>query len=244
MCSGKRTSPLFGLSHRILERVEEGGVGRRIVEGAAVPRRGRRRRAPGSGSAPGRRRRSGGFPIQSPMPRHSSVRAHQRDVGVVPVEGAAAQSVGDGLRRPEVHHVECADRADVGEAGAGDGAEAVGAVAGARRREGGRRPRWSSRRSPRPAGRRRRASPSAAAGAGGVEDEAVVGRAERSATRVTQGVVTPNIVRPSAGRASATGAARVIATIARRAVEDTRVMPVEAGDIGDRGIKVMSETPT
>ena len=53
--------------------------------------------------------------------------AHQGDVGVVAVEVAAGEAVGDGLGRPEVHHVEGAGGADVREAGADDGAEAVGA---------------------------------------------------------------------------------------------------------------------
>ena len=51
--------------------------------------------------------------------------AHQRHLRVVRIEGAALVALGHGLGRAEVHHVERADRADVGQPRADDGAEAV-----------------------------------------------------------------------------------------------------------------------
>jgi hypothetical protein len=51
--------------------------------------------------------------------------AHQRHLRIVLVESTADVLLGHRLRGAEVHHVERADRADVGHAGADDGAEAV-----------------------------------------------------------------------------------------------------------------------
>ena len=51
--------------------------------------------------------------------------AHQRDLRIVDVEFALAVALGNGVGRAEIHHVERADRADIGNAAADDRAEAV-----------------------------------------------------------------------------------------------------------------------
>ena len=61
----------------------------------------------------------------SHAPRSPPRGAHQRDLRIVRIEGAAAVALRHGLRRAEVHHVERAERADVGQPRADDGAEAV-----------------------------------------------------------------------------------------------------------------------
>ena len=111
------------------ERVEEGGVGLRVVEGAALD-------VEGGDAALGDQeadRAGAGVELRGDPGADLAAllrrRAHQRDVRVVAVERAAGEAVGDGLGRPEVDHVEGAAGADVRDAGAGDGAEAVGAGA-------------------------------------------------------------------------------------------------------------------
>ena len=110
-----------------LEGVEEGGVGGGVVEGAAGG-------VEGGDAALGDEeadRAGGGVELGGDeggdLAAFLGRGAHQGDVGVVAVEVPAGEAVGDGLGGPEVHHVEGAGGADLGEAGAGDGAEAVGA---------------------------------------------------------------------------------------------------------------------
>ena len=157
----------------------------------------------------------------------------------------AREAVGDGLGRPEVHHVERAGGADPGEAGAGDGAEPVGAggedaaddVVGDL---GGGGVDHALEHAA--AGEHLQR---AAAGAGGVEDERVVGGAELSATRVTQGVVTPNMLRPTAGLVVVAGRTPAMAVMAAAAWARTvRVMRLRPARSATGCIMVMSETPT
>src|SRR3984957_9268951 len=51
--------------------------------------------------------------------------AHQRDLRIVNVQLAAAVALGDRVGRTEIDHVERADRADIGDAGANNGAETI-----------------------------------------------------------------------------------------------------------------------
>ena len=67
----------------------------------------------------------------------------------------------------------------------------------------------------------------------------------RPAARVTQGVVTPNMVRPTAGRPSAAAGARDMPTMAWAAWASTvRVMRLRPAMSATECIMVMSETPT
>ena len=79
-------------------------------------------------------------------------------------------------------------------------------------------------------------SMAAAAGAGGVEDHAVVGRTELVGDGVTQGVVTPNMVRPIAGLPSGGGAGlrRHAGYRLGGVVQDDTGQPVQPGHVGHR----------
>src|SRR5919205_1135027 len=97
---------LFRLSHRVLERGEQGGVRLGIEESAAFPvKRGdtllRDQYANLSFAC-----------IQllpdplADTPAFVDVRTHESHIGIVPVKIAPAQFRWNGLRRPEIHHVE------------------------------------------------------------------------------------------------------------------------------------------
>ena len=114
----------------------------------------------------------------------------------------AAPRKRSGTRVPgaEVDHVERAAGADVGQRHGARTRRAASARPTARRRRSRRRSRWSRRRSRRRAGPSRRASPSTGRrrrwrGRRGSRSSS----SSRLVTACTQGVVTPNIVRPSAG---------------------------------------------
>src|SRR5262245_46131834 len=116
---------LFGLSHRALERGEQGGIRLRIEESAAFPvKRGDALLGDQYANLSLAR-------VQLlPDPRADTsafvdICAHKGHIGIVPVKIAPVQFRWNCLRRPEIHHVECAYRADIGEAGAGDGSEPV-----------------------------------------------------------------------------------------------------------------------
>ena len=114
-----------GRTDRPFDRLEEGGVGLRVPKRAAFDVE---RRDPLFGNEEAHRafalRQFFADPFADPA-AFLGRRAHQRHIRVVLVEEAGAVFLRDGRRRPEIDHVERADRADIGQPGAGDRAEAV-----------------------------------------------------------------------------------------------------------------------
>ena len=164
-------------------------------------------------------------------------RAHQRDVGIVLVEQPAAILLRHGLRRPEIDHVERADRADIGHLRAGDRVETVlGRRQHAAEQEVADFGRGDVD-ARRPAGRCRRASPSSGRRCRwrGTPGSRSPSRSV-SAIAVTQGVVTPNMVRPerrlAVGRRG--GRLRHGDDRLRGVVKDDAADPVQPGHVGDR----------
>src|ERR1700732_4967640 len=90
---------------------------------------------PGASSAEtppsGRKNRTGPsialrrWPIQAPAFVLLGSGAHERHLRIVDVQVAAAVALGDGFGGAEIDHIERADRTDIGDAGADDGAEAI-----------------------------------------------------------------------------------------------------------------------
>ena len=139
--------------------------------------------------------------------RHRSERSHRvwctsRDLRAVAVQPARGEDRWDGVERPEVHHVECADRADVRNAGSLKTSSLCG-PADSTPPTSRRRPRWSSGRAPPSADLTRRASsidcPPVPVAWKTMQS---VGPEQRGGA-LHAGRVTPNIVSPIAGSASA-----------------------------------------
>src|SRR6266436_340160 len=117
--------PVAGLAYRPIERAEQRGVGFGIPEG--LPRRVERGDAAFRQKEPHRpvhRVEALADPAADAFVLFGG-RAHQRDLRIVNVQLAATVALGNGVGRSEIDHVERADRADVRDAGANDGAETI-----------------------------------------------------------------------------------------------------------------------
>ena len=161
MCSGRRMQLAVGAgAEALLDRREQRAIGLGVVERLARPVD-RRDAAFGDQEAhrPAHRVELGGDEVAD---RAALVGrgAHQRHGRVVAVEPAAAEALGHRVPGAEVHHVERAARADVGQRRGARTRRAASARPRARRRRSRRRSRWSRRRSRRRAGPSRRAFPS------------------------------------------------------------------------------------
>ena len=114
------------LPHRLLDRLEQRVVGFRIMEwlaGRVEHRDAAFRQQEAHRTVHQIQPRADPFAEGAVLVARG---AHQRDVGIVDDEFAAAEFLRHGVARTEIDHVERAGRADIGQAGADRRAETVG----------------------------------------------------------------------------------------------------------------------